>query len=110
MLINFAILSGLTFSIFYPLSFYRGIRHPWKGDAYKFHLALPNAVGGVVVIALMFMPIPWAVKGVVLFWKAVLVGTSHYFWKRGNPDPRWMTVPCVIGIYVLYVTWRVIYT
>lgn len=101
MLINIVILAGLAFSVFYPLLFWRSIRRPWEGDAYKFHLALPNTVGGVTVIALMLMPIPWGVKGVVLFWKAVLVGTSRYFWKKGNPDPKWMTVPCVTGIYAL---------
>lgn len=106
MLINILVLSGLTFSVLYPLSFWRSIRHPWKGDEYKRHLVLPNAVGGVVVIALMFMPIPWGVKGIVLCWKAVLVGTSHYFWKKGNPDPKRMTIPSIVGMYVLYAVWH----
>jgi len=99
MLIKVFILTGLIFGVLYPLRFWIRIKTPVKDSFRKFHLGLPNTVGGITVVLLMFMNIPLSTKGIVLLWKAVLVIISRYSWKKEYPDARLMSIPPLMGMY-----------
>lgn len=99
MIVPLAVLTGFIFSVLYPLCFWISYPHPPKSNFHKFHIGLPNVVGGVTVVALLFMDISLYSKMVVLAWKAVLVAVSSFFWKKEYPDARWMSIPSLVGFY-----------
>lgn len=102
MIITLTILTSLMFSVIYPLCFWISHKDPLKNNFHKFHIGLPNVVGGVTVIFLLFMDIPLVTKLVVLLWKAVFIATSRIFWKKQYPDARWMSIPSLLGGYAFY--------
>lgn len=102
MLILLTILTSLIFSVIYPLCFWICHKDPLKNNFHKFHIGLPNVVGGVTVVSLLLMDIPLETKLVVLLWKAVFIAVSRISWKKQYPDARWMSIPPVLGVYAFY--------
>ena len=101
MLILIPLITCLVFAIIYPLCFWISYEDPLKNDFHKFHTGLPNFIGGVAVVSLLFMNVPLYLKIIVLIWKAMLLTISNYFWKKGRVDHRVLTIPCVVGMFVL---------
>ena len=102
MLIPLTILTSLIFSVIYPLCFWISRKDPLKNNFHKFHIGLPNVIGGVTVVSLLFMDIPTATKLVVLLWKAVFIAVSRVSWKKQYPDALWMSIPSLLGVYAFY--------
>jgi hypothetical protein len=99
-LITIPLLTAVIFAAVYPLCFWISFRDPIKNDFHKFHLTLPNCVGGVAVLGLLFSDVPFSIKVAALIWKAIFLSLSNYFWKKGSVNPLLMTIPCVLGITV----------
>lgn len=95
------ILSLLAFAAIYPLYFWISVDGPLKDKFRKFHIALPNVIGGIVLISVWLTDIPLSLKILVTLWKAILLSVSRYSWKQKYPDPKLMTLPCLLGIYTL---------
>lgn len=102
MLVPLTVLTSLVFSVIYPLCFWISYKDPLKNNFHKFHIGLPNVVGGVTVVYLLFMNIPLATKLIVLLWKGTFIAASRISWKKQYPDARWMSVPSLLGIYAFY--------
>ncbi len=103
MLLKIPLLTGLLFAAIYPLSFWISHRNPLTNNFHKFHLGLPNFIGGVVVVALVFMHgIPLYIKIFTVIWKILLLAISNYYWKKETVNNFFITIPCVLGI-VLFV-------
>src|SRR3989338_7852156 len=98
MLITIPLLTALIFASIYPLCFWISARDPLKNDFHKFHLGLPNFVGGVAVVGVLLMDVPLSLKVAAILWKALFIFLSYGYWKKGNVNPRMMTIPCVLGI------------
>ncbi|OGX40037.1 MAG: hypothetical protein A3D87_08395 [Omnitrophica WOR_2 bacterium RIFCSPHIGHO2_02_FULL_50_17] len=94
------VFTALLFSTLYPLRFWFRFKTPFKNDSFKFHLALPNVVGGITLVCLLFMEIPFSLKMLAVFWKAVFLVVSQYCWKKGSPNPFLLTIPSFIGLYL----------
>lgn len=101
MLFLIPFLTALVFAAIYPLCFWVSHKDPLKNDFHKFHVGLPNFVGGVAVIILLFMNIPLYLKIAALIWKGTLLAISNYFWKKGRVDPEVITIPCILGMIVV---------
>jgi len=99
MLGTITLLTALVFAAVYPLIFWISYDNPLKNNFHKFHLGLPNTVGGVVLVFIWLMDIPLSLKITVTIWKVVLFSLSRYSWKKESPDPKLITVPCLLGIY-----------
>ncbi|MBI5150433.1 MAG: hypothetical protein HZA28_06650 [Candidatus Omnitrophica bacterium] len=102
MIVPLTVLSSLLFSVIYPLCFWISFKDPLKNNFHKFHIGLPNVVGGVTVVFLLFMDIPLATKVAVVFWKAIFIAVSRFSWKKEYPDARLMTVPSLAGLYAFW--------
>jgi len=102
MIIPLTVLTSLVFSVIYPLCFWICYKDPLKNSFHKFHIGLPNVIGGVTVVSLLFMGIPLETKLVVLLWKAVFIAVSRISWKKQYPDARWMSIPSLLGVYAFY--------
>ena len=98
MLSKILLLSSFTFCIIYPLCFWISIKDPLKNNFHKFHLGLPNVVGGLVIISLFLFNLPLPILLLCIAWKASLISVSKYFWKKGSPDPRLLTIPFIFGL------------
>lgn len=93
------LLSVLAFATVYPLYFWIPVRDPFKSKFRKFNLTLPNAMGGLILIAVWLIDIPLSLKLIVTLWKMVLFSVSRYSWRKEYPDAKLMTFPCLVGIY-----------
>ncbi len=102
MIIPLTILTSFIFSVIYPLCFWISYKDPLKNNFHKFHIGLPNVIGGVTVVSLLFMDIPLATKLVVLLWKGVFIAVSRISWKKQSPDVLGMSVPSLLGVYAFY--------
>ena len=101
MLWKIPLLTSLLFAAIYPLCFWISYKNPLTNKFHKFHLGLPNFVGGVVVVFILFMPgVPLYLKISALIWKALLLGISNYYWKRETANPFFISIPCVFGLVV----------
>ncbi len=100
MLITIPLLTALLFASIYPLCFWISARDPLKNDFHKFHIGLPNFVGGVGVVGLLFMDVPLFLKVAAVLWKALFIFLSYHYWKKGTVNPRMITIPCVVGLGV----------
>src|SRR3989338_8171156 len=100
MLITIPLLTALIFASIYPLCFWISARDPLKNDFHKFHLGLPNFIGGVGVVGLWFMDVPLSLKVAAVLWKAFFIFLSYRCWKKGPVNPRMITIPCVVGLGV----------
>lgn len=100
--LKFFILFCFSLAVFYPLSYGFIFKQAWGKKRQKMHLALPNVIGGLVVVTIIFLPIAWFSKALVLFWKIVLLGLSRHSWKKGEVDCWLMAVPSLIGLLALY--------
>jgi hypothetical protein len=98
MLASILLLTALLFSALYPLCFWFRFKTPLKTDSCKFHLALPNVVGGMTLVCLLLMEIPLPLKMLAVFWKAVFLAVSQYCWKKGSPNPWLLTAPSLVGL------------
>ncbi len=97
-MIKIAVYIFLTVGVLYPLVFWFKSHIDFQDFKYKKHLTIANCSAGVAVIILLFLSIPLPIKMLAIFWKATLLGTSRYFWKKGVPHPLVMSVPCCIGV------------
>lgn len=102
MIISLTVLTSLVFSVIYPLCFWISCKDPLKNNFHKFHIGLPNVIGGVTVVSLLFMDIPLATKLAVVLWKAVFIAVSRISWKKQYPSALWMSIPSLPGIYAFY--------
>lgn len=100
MLTKIPLLTALIFASIYPLCFWISARDPLKNDFHKFHLGLPNFVGGVAVVGLLLMDVPLSLKIAAVLWKALFIFLSYRCWKKGPVNPLLITIPCVIGLGV----------
>lgn len=90
---------ALAFAALYPLCFWIVGDDPVKNNFHKFHIGLPNAVGGAVLVAVWLMDAPLSLKIIVTAWKAVFLSVSGYSWKKAYPNPGIMSLPSLLGIY-----------
>src|SRR3989338_3189719 len=97
MLASISLLTALGFAVFYPLCFLISADQPLKNNFHKFHIGLPNTIGGVVLIFVWLIDLPLALKITVTLWKALFISISSYSWKKEYPDPKWMALPPLIG-------------
>jgi hypothetical protein len=101
MLAAISLLTALAFAVLYPLCFWISASDPLKNNFHKFHIGLPNTVGGVVLIFVWVMDLPLSLKAAVTAWKVIFLSVSWYSWKKAYPDPRMMTFACAVGVYAL---------
>lgn len=99
MIAKITILTSFIFAVIYPLCFWISFKDPLKNNFHKFHIGLPNFVGGVTLVFILLTDIPWPLKFTVVFWKAVSLSVSRYFWKKEYPQAHVMTIPVLIGLY-----------
>ncbi len=99
MFIQITLLTGILFISIYPLCFWISCDDPLQNKFHKFHLGLPNVVGGGVLVVILFMNFPWNIKISIIAWKLVFFTASRFFWKKPYPNPFVVTIPCLIGIY-----------
>jgi len=99
MLTTISLLTALAFAALYPLCFLISIKDPLKNNFHKFHIGLPNTIGGVVLVFVWLMDLPLSLKIIVTVWKAVFISVSSYSWKKEYPDPKLILLPCLFGIY-----------
>lgn len=100
MLLTIPLLTALIFASIYPLCFWISARDPLKNDFHKFHIGLPNFLGGVAVVGLWFMDVPLSLKVAAVLWKALFIFLSYGYWKKGGVNPRVITIPCIVGLGV----------
>jgi hypothetical protein len=93
------ILSALAFASIQPLYFWIPFNDSFKQKFRKFNMVLPNVIGGLLLVTVWLIDIPLSLKIIVTVWKAVLFFASRYSWKKDYPDPKHMTISCLIGIY-----------
>ncbi len=105
-----SLLTAIGFAAIYPLCFWIHRRNPLKNDYHKFHIGLPNFVGGVAVVSLFFFEPTRSLTPLLVlavFWKVFLLSISSYFWKKGWVPHLAITVPCLMGMalgsWLLYV-------
>ncbi len=98
MLFKISILTSLIFSVIYPLCFWISYKDPLKNNFHKFHIGLPNIVGGITLVFLLLLDIPSPIKILAVLWKLSFLSVSSYSWKKEYPKPLLMTVPCALGI------------
>ena len=94
------LLTSLALAAIYPLCFWISDKDPLKNDFHKFHLGMPNCVGGVAVVALFFMNVPLCLKIAAVIWKVVFLFISYYYWRKGNVNPKVIAIPCLMGMVV----------
>ncbi len=99
MLVKITLLTSLLFAVLYPLCFWISGKDPLKNNFHKFHIGLPNVVGGITLIFILLMDLPLSVKIAAVIWKVSLVSFSSYFWKKEYPKPLFMTIPSLLGLY-----------
>lgn len=99
MIATVSLLTALAFAAIYPLCFWISYDKPLKDNFHKFHLGLPNVVGGVVLVFIWFMDFPLSLKIIVTIWKAMFLFVSRYSWKKISPNPKLILIPCLVGIY-----------
>jgi len=99
MLTTISILTALAFAALYPLCFWVSWDQPLKDGFHKFHIGLPNIIGGIVLIFVWLIDIPLSLKITVTAWKAALLSVSSFSWKKQFPDPKLVTIPCLFGGY-----------
>lgn len=99
MLVKITLLTSLLFAVLYPLCFWISAKEPLKNNFHKFHIGLPNVVGGVTLIFILLMNLPLNVKIAAVIWKISLVSFSSYSWKKEYPKPLLMTIPSLFGLY-----------
>jgi len=102
MFVKISILIALAFAAVYPLYFWIPLHDPFKKKFRKHNIALPNIVGGSVLVAVWVLNIPLFLKIVVTLWKVSLLSVSSYSWKKESPDARLMMLPCFFGGYALF--------
>ena len=102
MLIIIPLLTTLIFASIYPLCFWISAHEPLRNDFHKFHIGLPNFLGGVAVVGLLFMHVPLFIKIAAVLWKALFISCSYYYWKKGAVNPRVITIPCIVGLGVFF--------
>jgi len=99
MLSTITILTALAFAAIYPLCFMISADNPLKDNFHKFHLGLPNTVGGVAMVFIWLMDVPISLKVIVTIWKIVFFTVSRYSWKKAYPNPKLVLLPCLLGMY-----------
>ena len=99
MLTTITLLTALAFATLYPLCFLISAKDPLKNNFHKFHLGLPNTIGGVVLVFIWLMDLPLSLKIIVTIWKAFFLFVSRYSWKKEYPNPKLVLLSCLIGIY-----------
>src|SRR3990167_5723860 len=99
MLGTISLVTAFAFAAIYPLCFLISADDPLKNQFHKFHIGLPNTVGGVVLIFVWLMDIPLALKWTVTAWKAVFLSISWYSWKKESPAPALMAMASLLGIF-----------
>src|SRR3989338_8793965 len=99
MLSTIAILTALGFAAIYPLCFLISFDDPLKNKFHKFHIGLPNTVGGVALVFIWLMSIPLHLKIIDTIWKAVFLTVSMMSWKKEYPNPKLIMLPCMLGIF-----------
>jgi hypothetical protein len=102
MLAKISILTSMIFAVLYPLCFWISYKDPLKNNFHKFHLGLPNVVGGITLVFILLSDIPWSIKWTVIFWKAALLTVSRYSWKKEFPKAPLITIPCILGLVAFY--------
>ena len=88
MLTTISILTALAFATLYPLCFMISFKDPLKNNFHKFHLGLPNTIGGVVLVFVWLMDFPLSLKIILTIWKAFFLFVSRYSWKKEYPNPK----------------------
>jgi len=99
MIAPISLLTALAFAAIYPLCFWISYDKPLKNNFHKFHIGLPNVIGGVVLVFIWFMDFPLSLKILVTLWKAIFISVSSYSWKKESPSPKLLLLPCLLGIY-----------
>ena len=98
MLFKITILTSLIFAVIYPTCFLISAKDPLKDNFHKFHVGLPNTVGGVVLIFVLISSMPVEIKGWVVIWKILLLVSSRFYWKKQYPNPYVISFPTIIGL------------
>jgi len=99
MLATITLITAFSFAAIYPFCFWISYKDPLKNGFHKFHLGLPNTIGGVVLVFIWLMEFPLPVKIIVTVWKAAFLSVSSYSWKKEFPKPGLVLIPCLLGVY-----------
>jgi len=102
MLTKITILTCFIFAVMYPLCFWVSFKDPLKNKFHKFNLGLPNVIGGVVLVVILFSGLPNYIKIATAVWKITLLSVSRFYWKKEYPSPFILTVPCVVGLFAYF--------
>ncbi len=102
MLFKISLLTAYLFAVIYPLCFFIHVQNPIKHNFHKFHIGLPNVIGGLVLIVILFSNLPTPIKIYVLVWKLSLLAISCYSWKKETPNPILFLIPTALGFYVFF--------
>jgi len=100
MLTTIPLLTALIFSSVYPLCFWISARDPLKNNFHRFHLGLPNFVGGIAVVGLLFFNVSLTIKILAILWKIYFLFVSRQHWRKETMDVKKLTLPCLLGILV----------
>lgn len=95
-----SLLTAIGFAAIYPLTFWIHQRDPLKQDFHKFHIGLPNFVGGVAVVMMIVTRRYWEILPLAVAWKIALLSVSSYSWRKGTVKPALVSLPCAMGVLV----------
>jgi len=98
MLKDIIILTFFIFAVLYPLCFWISFKDPLKDKFHKFHLGLPNVIGGVLLVFILFSNTPLSIKIYVVLWKAALLSISRFYWKKEYPHAPILTIASLLGL------------
>lgn len=102
MLEKITLFTAMLFVAVYPLCFWISVDDPLKNKFHKFHLGLPNVVGGVLLVFVLIMDLPLSIKITVAAWKLLFFTISRLEWKKEYPRAWLVSVPSLIGMSAFY--------
>lgn len=101
MLFKILLLSCLTFSAIYPLSFWISHNDPLKNNFHRFHLGVSCFVLGLAAIIIYGSEFSGTIKNYFYLWSAALFLLSAYYWKKETPHPLPLSFVSLLGIYAI---------
>jgi len=101
MLFKILLLSCLTFSAVYPLSFWISRRDPLKNNFHRFHLGVSCFVAGLAGIIIAVTDFPSEIKFNFLIWGSALFLASAYYWTKETPQPLVLSFVFLFGFYAI---------
>ena len=102
MLAKISLLTALLVAAIYPLSFWISAKDPLKNYFHRFHTGLANVLCGLGAAALSTMHPGNVFTCTAFFWLGILLAVSWKCWAKESASPVLLTIPSIIGFYLLY--------